>query len=177
MPYARHLAIMSCMAGFASLGVPRPAIAQVEAGQRTASISGGVLASATGGVSAGPLVSARVDQVLPGRWLLVEGELSYAAVDRGPFVAHLGGIGAQLQAQLPFERVRPFAGLGAGVAGRLQRSGGLYENWDGMISVSGGIRLALPAAFLARVEVRGRYSPGIAGYTGEITVGFGRQLR
>lgn len=151
--------------------------AQPVAGERTVSLSGGAIARASGGVATGALLAARIDQVLSVRWLLAEAELAYAVADQAADVAHFAGIGVQLQLQVPFRRLQPFVGVGGGVAGHVGRPGGVYQNWDGMVSAGAGIRVALPAGLLARVEARARYTPGVAGHTGEVTLGLGWRVR
>ncbi len=175
MSPAHRLAL--CGAVFALLISTRPAAAQPVAGQRTASLSGGAIAGAYGGVATGALVAARVDQILPVRWFLAEAELAYAVADEGTEVAHFAGIGLQLQLQLPFGRLQPFLGVGGGIAGQVGRPGGVYQNWDGMVSAGAGVRVALPARLLARAEARARYTPGVAGHTGEVTLGIGWRVR
>ena len=175
MPPGSHIALYG--AALALIAAARSAAGQVAAGQRVASLSGGAIAGAYGGVAAGALLAARLDQVLPGRWLLAEGELAYAVAGQSGAAAHFAGLGLQLQLQVPFRQVQPFLGLGGGVAGQIGRSGGVYQTWDGMVSVGAGVRVVLRGELLARAEARARYTPGLAGHTGELTLGLGWRVR
>ena len=89
-----------------------------------------------------------------GSWLLAEGNLSYASLDEQfrDTGTRIGVAEGQLQAQIPFARVRPYLGLGAGWFHYFNNAS--VSSTSQTYSAAAGLRVGLSRRFTARAELR-----------------------
>ena len=143
---------------------------------RTVGFAVGASSYDASGTGTAPTIALRVDAPLWARWLLVEGSMGYAPFDEqfSESSTSFGVLEGQLQLQLPASRVRPYLGLGAGLATYLSNAAG--RGTTGTASVAAGVRVPATSRVLVRAELRVRgWEPhgtdGFAGAAAETTVG------
>ena len=146
---------------------------------RMASLSLGASSFDASGTGTAPTAALRVEQPVGARWLLVEGSLGYAQFDEqfAGRKTHFGVLEGQLQAQLPFARVRPYLGVGGGWTSYLSNAGG-RDRVNGTASVAAGLRFPVSPRVVARGELRVRgwnrgeeLSDGFVNSAAETTIG------
>jgi hypothetical protein len=131
------------------------------------------------GTGTAPVAAIRAAAPLIGKWLLGDLSLSYASLDEqfSTTNTHVGVGEAQLQAELPATRVRPYIGVGGGWLHYFNNSAG---RGAGSPTVSGAVGLRIPVAstVLLRGELRMRSwrstsSSGFHNAAAEFTAGIG----
>jgi hypothetical protein len=126
--------------------------AQLSRPEVTASV--GAMQFDASGTGTAPVIALRAALPIVGSWLLAEGNLSYASLDEqfSDVGTRVGVAEGQLQAQLPFARVRPYLGLGGGwlhyFNNRTERT------TSPTYSAAAGLRVGLSPRFIARAELR-----------------------
>ena len=131
------------------------------------------------GTGSAPIAAIRAAAPLIGRWMLGEASLSYASLDEQFSTSNTRvGIGeAQLQAQFPAARIRPYVGLGAGWLHYFNNAAGRSATTP-TISGSTGLRIPVSSALLLRGELRLRgwksgSNSGFHNSAAEFTAGVG----
>jgi hypothetical protein len=163
----------------------RPSSAQ--APDRSVSVMAGGFTYDFGGDRTSPLVGLRFDQRIS-RHLVAEVGASWALVDvdivdysaPDPTVSEgrssLGSATVGLQAELPLERVRPYAGVSVGLFTRVDHPSGGDRFVRPMTAFPVGVRVPLGARALARAEARLRFDEHQSGGSAmdtELLVGLG----
>jgi hypothetical protein len=131
------------------------------------------------GTGTGPVAAIRLGAPLVGNWMLGDVSLSYASLDEqfSPSNTRVGVGEAQLQAQVPTTRVRPYVGLGGGWLHYFNNAAGRSATTP-TISGSAGVRLPVSSALLVRGEFRLRSwksgtNSGFHNNAAEFTAGMG----
>lgn len=158
--------------------VPGPIAAQ-RTPARELSAAFGVWEFDASGVDVAPIVALLAARELARPWLLAEARVAYSPLDEDirEEVTRFGVAELQLQAQLPSRRVRPYAGLGAGLAAYLSGASG-RDSPSATLSAAAGVRLLLGRSVVLRGDlfVRGWDVTGWSGFAsvgGGYTVGGG----
>jgi hypothetical protein len=122
---------------------------------REISVAAGASQFDAAGTGTAPVVGARTDAPLVGRWLLGDLSLSYASLDEQFSSIHTRvGVGEiQLQAQLPAARIRPYFGLGGGWLHYFNNSAGRGAT-NPTVSGSIGLRAPVGSDLILRGEFR-----------------------
>ena len=162
----------------AALVVAIPVGAQTRT--REVSVAAGVSQFDASGTGTAPLAAVRAAAPLVGRWMLGEISLSYASLDEQFSTTNTRvGVGeAQLQAQLPATRVRPYMGLGGGWLHYFNNSAGRSATTP-TVSGSAGLRVPVSSSVLVRGELRlrswktGGNNSGFHNNAAEFTAGLG----
>jgi hypothetical protein len=154
-----------------------PVAAQTSA--RELSIAAGVSQFDASGTGTAPIAAIRVAAPLVGRWMLGEASLSYASLDEQFSTTNTRvGVGeAQLQAQFPAARVRPYVGLGGGWLHYFNNAAG-RSGATPTVSGAAGLRMSVSSALLVRGELRLRSwksgsNSGFHNNAAEFTAGIG----
>ena len=150
-----------------------------QTGTREVSFAVGVSQFDASGTGTAPMAAIR-GALLVGRWMLSEISLSYASLDEQFSTTNTRvGVGeAQLQAQLPATRIRPYLGLGGGWLHYFNNAAGRSATTP-TISGSVGLRVPVTSAVLFRGELRlrswksGGTSSGFHNNAAEFTAGMG----
>lgn len=124
---------------------------------REVSFAAGVSQFDASGTGTAPIAAMRAAAPVIGQWMLGEASLSYASLDEqfSTSNTHVGIGEAQLQAQLPAARIRPYIGLGGGWLHYFSNAGGRSATTP-TVSASAGLRLPVSSALLVRGELRFR---------------------
>lgn len=145
---------------------------------REVSLAVGAMGYDASGTGTVPVGAIRAATPLGAQWLLGEISLSYAAMDEQFSTANTRiGVGeAQLQVQLPWNRVRPYVGVGGGWLHYFNNSVGSLTRPT--YSASAGLRVPVASRLLARGEFRLRgwetsSGSGAMNSAGEFTAGIG----
>ena len=151
-----------------------------QTGTREVSFAVGVSQFDASGTGTAPMAAIRGAAAVVGRWMLSEISLSYASLDEQFSTTNTRvGVGeAQLQAQLPATRIRPYFGLGGGWLHYFNNAAGRSATTP-TISGSIGLRMPVSSALLVRGELRlrswktGGASSGFHNNAAEFTAGMG----
>ena len=162
----------------AALFVAIPAGAQTRT--RELSVAVGASQFDASGTGTAPIAAIRAAAPLVGRWMLGEISLSYATLDEqfSTIDTRVGVGEAQLQAQLPATRVRPYIGLGGGWLHYFNNAAGRSATTP-TVSGSAGVRVPVSSSVLVRGELRlrswktGGNSSGFHNNAAEFTAGLG----
>jgi hypothetical protein len=127
--------------------------AQMPAPEISASV--GAMQFDASGTGTAPVIALRAAVPLVGSWLLGEGNLSYASLDEqfSDVGTRIGVAEGQLQFQLPFARVRPYLGAGAGWLHYFNNAAGRAAT-SPTYSAAAGLRIGLSPRLSARAELR-----------------------
>jgi hypothetical protein len=163
----------------ALLAVAALATNELQAQERASvSVVGGVTEYDLSGVGDRRIMGLRAEIPISGPFIVQPG-VSYMNYRdqfsdpvRGPR-SHLWFPEVQLQAELPFRALRPYAGVGAGAS--LQFLDG-NSNIDATLSVAAGLRVDLPAGFGIGGELRVRAVDPWAGSTADFALSVSRRL-
>jgi len=119
-----------------------------------------------------PMMALRGAVPLGTSWLLAEGNLTFASLREPGFgIGTQAGVAeGQLQLQLPFSRVRPYVGVGAGWFHYFD-SGVREAETSPTYSVAAGMRVGLSSHFGATAELRVR---GWDYHRDDVGLAFGR---
>jgi hypothetical protein len=146
---------------------------------REISFAAGVSQFDASGTGTAPIAAIRAAAPLIGKWMLGEASLSYASLDEQFSTTNTRvGIGeAQLQAQFPAARIRPYIGLGGGSLHYFNNAAGRSATTP-TISGSAGLRIPVSSALLLRGELRLRTwksgsGSGFHNSAAEFTAGIG----
>ena len=131
------------------------------------------------GTGTGPVGAFRYSAPIVGRWLLGDMSLSYASLDEqfSTSNTHVGVVEGQVQAQLPFNSVRPYVGVGGGWLHYFSNAGGRPATGQ-TASGSIGLRIPVASALILRGEMRLRMwesgrNRGLHNNAAEFTAGLG----
>lgn len=118
------------------------------------SASVGAMQFDASGTGTAPVIALRAAFPIVGSWLLAEGNLSYASLDEqfSNVGTRIGVAESQLQVQLPFARVRPYLGLGAGWLHYFNNAP--PRATPPTYSAAAGLRVGLSPRIAARAELR-----------------------
>jgi hypothetical protein len=118
------------------------------------SATAGAMQFDASGTGTAPVFALRAAVPIVGSWLLVEGNLSYASLHEqfSDVGTRIGVAESQLQAQLPFARVRPYLGLGAGWFHYFNNVP--VSSTSQTYSAAAGLRVGLSPRYTARAELR-----------------------
>jgi hypothetical protein len=118
------------------------------------SASVGVMQFDASGTGTAPVFALRAAFPIVGSWLLAEGNLSYASLDEqfNNVGTRIGVADSQLQVQLPFARIRPYVGLGAGWLHYFNNAP--LRATPPTYSAAAGLRVGLSPRIAARAELR-----------------------
>ena len=146
---------------------------------REVSVAAGASQFDASGTGTAPIAAVRAAAPLVGRWILGEISLSYASLDEqfSAINTRVGVGEAQLQAQLPATRVRPYIGLGGGWLHYFNNAAGRPATTP-TVSASAGLRIPISPSVLVRGELRLRSwesgsNSGFNNNAGEWTAGLG----
>jgi Outer membrane protein beta-barrel domain len=134
------------------------------------------------GTGTAPLGAFRYSAPIAGRWLVGDLSLSYATLDEqfSSTNTNLGVAEGQLQAQLPFNSIRPYIGVGGGWLHYFSNMAGRPAT-GGTVSGSVGLRIPVSNALILRGEMRlrawqaggdGAYHDNAAEYTAGLGFAF-----
>jgi hypothetical protein len=139
--------------------------AQTRAPEISASV--GAMQYDASGTGTAPVIALRAAVPLLGSWLLGEGNFSFASLDEQFSEAgtRIGVAEGQLQFQVPFARVRPYLGAGAGWLHYFNNAAGRAATAP-TYSAAAGLRVGLSPRFSARAELRLRGWDYHSGQTG-----------
>ena len=153
--------------------------AQGQTPMREFSLAAGASEYDASGTGTAPVGALRYSAPIVGRWLLGDLSLSYASLDEQFSTAntHIGVAEGQLQAQLPFNSIRPYIGIGGGWLHYLSNAGGRPAT-GGTVSAAVGLRVPVSSSLILRGEMRMRaWEAGSDGVyhnnAGEFTAGLG----
>jgi hypothetical protein len=134
------------------------------------SASVGAMQFDASGTGTAPVFALRAAVPIVGSWLLWEGNLSYASLNEqfSDVGTRIGVADSQLQVQLPFARVRPYLGLGAGWLHYFNNAP--PRATPPTYSAAAGLRVGLSPRIAARAELRLR---GWNPYSQSTSSGFG----
>jgi hypothetical protein len=141
-----------CCASILSLVFGVSLSAQVSRPEVTASV--GAMQFDASGTGTAPVIALRAAFPIAGSWLLVEPNLSYASLDEqfSSVGTRIGLAESQLQAQLPFARVRPYLGVGAGWLHYFNNAP--PKATSPTYSAAAGVRVGVSPRITARGELR-----------------------
>ena len=146
---------------------------------REFSIAVGATQYDASGTGTGPVGALRYSAPIVGRWLLGDLSLSYSSLDEqfSTSSTHAGVAEGQIQAQLPFNSVRPYIGVGGGWLHYFSNAGGRPSTGQ-TASGSVGLRIPIASALILRGEMRLRMwesgrNQGLHNNAGEFTGGLG----
>jgi hypothetical protein len=146
---------------------------------REVSFAAGASQFDASGTGTAPIAAIRAAAPLIGQWMLGEASLSYASLDEQFSTSSTRvGVGeAQLQAQFPAARIRPYVGLGGGWLHYFTNAAGRSATTP-TISGSAGLRIPVSSALLLRGELRLRSwksgsNSGFHNNAAEFTAGMG----
>jgi hypothetical protein len=141
-----------CCASILSLVFGVSLEAQIPKPEVSASV--GAMQFDASGTGTAPVFALRAAFPMVGSWLLAEGNLSYASLDEQFSNAgtRIGVAEGQFQAQLPFARVRPYLGVGAGWLHYFNNAP--TRTTSPTYSASTGLRVGLSPRIAARAELR-----------------------
>lgn len=122
---------------------------------REFSLAAGASQYDASGTGTAPVGAFRYSAPIGGRWLLGDLSLSYASLDEQFTVSNtqVGVAEGQVQAQLPFNSVRPYIGIGGGWLHYFSNAAGRRAT-GGTVSGSVGLRIPLASALIVRGEMR-----------------------
>jgi hypothetical protein len=131
------------------------ASAEAQISKPEISASAGAMQFDASGTGTAPVFALRAAFPIQGSWLLAEGNLSYASLDEqfSNVGTRIGVAESQVQVQLPFARVRPYLGVGAGWLHYFNNAAGRAAT-TGTYSGAAGLRVGLSPRFTARAELR-----------------------
>jgi len=131
------------------------------------------------GTGTAPMGAFRYSAPIVGRWLLGDLSLSYASLDEqfSTSNTHVGVVEGQVQAQLPFNSVRPYIGVGGGWLHYFSNAAGRPATGQ-TASGSVGLRIPVASALIVRGEMRLRMwesgrNQGLHNNAAEFTAGLG----
>jgi len=146
---------------------------------REFSLAAGATQYDASGTGTGPVGAFRYSAPIVGRWLLGDLSLSYASLDEqfSTSNTHVGVVEGQVQAQLPFNSVRPYIGLGGGWLHYFSNAGGRPATGQ-TASGSVGLRIPVASSLILRGEMRLRTwesgrNQGLHNNAAEFTAGLG----